>query len=74
MKEDDGMYKVRLIDRASGGKVNAAFDATTGELIHAKLAHEEANPKKRDQARGQKESRERKEHGEHRDKAPENGG
>jgi hypothetical protein len=50
MKEHDGMYKVRLIDRASGGKVNAAFDGTTGELMHAKLAHEEANPKKRDRS------------------------
>ena len=67
-KEDDGAYKMRLIDRASGGKVDAAFDANTGKLLHAKLAREDDNLKRRDEVRDRREDRERREHGEHREK------
>lgn len=65
MKKDDGAYKMRLTDRASGGKVSAAFNANTGELMQAKLAREEVSPKRRDEARDQKKSRAPKEQDEH---------
>ncbi len=71
-KEDDGTYKMRLTDRASGGKVNAVFDANTGELMHAKLAREDSKAEKHEEAHEQKEHHEHKEHGEHREKGREN--
>jgi hypothetical protein len=36
-KVGDGVFKVQLIDRQSGGAVKAIFDLTTGELVRAKL-------------------------------------
>jgi hypothetical protein len=72
MKKNDGAYNVQLTDRASGGKVSAAFDANTGELMQAKLAREEVSSKRRDEARDRKEGRAHKEEGEHREKGREN--
>jgi len=39
MKKDGDVYEVRLIDRDTGGAIKASFDAESGELEHAKLAH-----------------------------------
>jgi hypothetical protein len=72
MKKHDGVYNVRLTDRASGGKVSAAFDANTGELMQAKLVREEVSPKRPDEARDRKESRAHKIQYEHREKSREN--
>jgi hypothetical protein len=41
LKKDDGVYRTRIIDRDSGGKVVAHFDGKTGELVRARLAHSE---------------------------------
>ena len=36
VKTDDGVFKVRMIDRASGGAVKAKYSAETGDLIRAR--------------------------------------
>lgn len=36
LKTDDGYLKARIVDRDSGGMVNATFDPVTGELLRAK--------------------------------------
>ena len=38
LEVDDGFYKARIVDRASGGGVKATFSLATGELVRAKLA------------------------------------
>lgn len=66
-KEHDGIYRMRLVDRATGGKVDAAFDVNTGELMSAKLAREDSKAERRDERREQKERRDHKDRGENRD-------
>jgi hypothetical protein len=56
IKEDDAAYKARLIDRDSGGRVNATFDAKTGALMHAKLAREEHEAEEREETREDREA------------------
>ncbi len=52
MKQDDGAYKTHLVDRDTGGNVDARFDSRTGELVRAKLARSEREAEERDDARG----------------------
>ena len=37
IKVDDGVFKAQIVERQSGGAVEAIFDLSTGELIRAKL-------------------------------------
>jgi opacity protein-like surface antigen len=60
IKEDDAAYKARLIDRDSGGRVNATFDAKTGALMHAKLAREEHEAEEREETREDRKAGEQK--------------
>jgi hypothetical protein len=39
IKVDDGVFKVWIVERQSGGKVKAKFSAQSGELTKARLAH-----------------------------------
>ncbi|MCC7045978.1 MAG: PepSY domain-containing protein [Alphaproteobacteria bacterium] len=38
LKLDGGRYKARIVDRETKGVVKASFDASTGELMRARLA------------------------------------
>jgi hypothetical protein len=60
MKMDDGAYKARLIDRDSGGTVNAAFNAKTGALMRAKLARDEHEADEREETREDRKAGEQK--------------
>jgi hypothetical protein len=66
-KGRDGIYKMRLVDRATGGKVDAAFDANTGELMYAKLAREDSGAERHEETRERKERHDQKGRGENRD-------
>lgn len=50
VEKEDGVYEVQLLDRASGGEVKTHFDAKTGELLRAKLAHTRGKALDRDEA------------------------
>jgi len=58
MEKDDGAYEVYLVDRESGGKVKAHFDAETGELTRAKLAHVDRKTDEHDDGDAHKEHHE----------------
>jgi hypothetical protein len=71
LKQDDGMYKARIVEHESGAGVKAAFDKQSGELIGAKLARDNHEAGEREHEAGErKESREqesRAERGSHRE-------
>lgn len=41
LTSDDGCFKTDIVERNSGGVVRATFNATTGELVRARLASRE---------------------------------
>jgi hypothetical protein len=54
---EDRHYEVYLIDRASGGAVEAKFDKATGDLVGAKLAQDNHEVREREDARERHERR-----------------
>ena len=60
LKRGDGAYKMHLIDRETGGRVEARFDGKTGELVRARLARAEHEADARDETAEQRKSGEQK--------------
>ncbi len=55
LKAEDRHYEAYMIDRASGGAVEATFDKTSGELVGAKLAQEGHEAREHEEARERRE-------------------
>ncbi len=57
LKAEDRHYEAVIVDRASGGAVEATFDKATGELLGAKLASEDHAAGRDEEARERREPR-----------------
>jgi hypothetical protein len=61
LKADDEHFDAHLIDRTSGGAVEAKFNTSSGDLIGARLAHDDREVRERKEERERRETREHEE-------------
>ncbi len=57
LKDEARHYEAYIVDRASGGAIEAIFDKTSGELLGARLAREGHESQAHDEARERHEPR-----------------
>jgi hypothetical protein len=57
LKAEDQHYEALIVDRGSGGAVEATFDRTSGELLGAKLTSEDHRGRQHEEARERREPR-----------------
>jgi hypothetical protein len=76
LEAKDRHYEAHLVDRGSGGAVEATFDKSSGELVSAKLARDDREARKPEETHERREMRrhegahEREQVNEHRDSRP----
>jgi peptidase YpeB-like protein len=65
LETKDRHYEAHLVDRASGGAVEATFDKSSGELIGAKLAQDDRDAREHKETRKSREKHEESREREH---------